>query len=229
LGGSGAVYYKVDGGSAVIDAVGFTASHLHVQLSRFIVSDAFLKPIAKALEKIVPSVFKRVEFLPVALAEAIYLIDQDIRDRTSVLISCGMFSTAVAVVTGDSLIALDSFDMGTVHAVNDISIVMHIGFMDALKLAESPMSKTRDIVDARLEDMAQQIRDIIEQADKKLFEKPFFLVGGEVSSALHAHGIFEKVLGKEITKCADPYTEKTAGEVLSRDALISLALKKFYA
>ena len=227
LGGGKAIYYKIDNGNAIIDALGYTAHRLEAQVSRSIISDKFIKQVGAALSI---TRLKKAEFIPTVLAEAMYLVDEDIRDRSCVLISTGMFTTSVAVVTGDELAAISSFEMGLAHAINDVSIVMKISYARAKEMVADPGAfikggTVNDIIKARLEDMSERIFGIINKMDKKLFKKPFFICGGYLDSHLGARELFEKAFDVKITQGLCPYTEQNIADDLSRDAVISLALK----
>jgi len=225
LRGGRAVYYKIDGGNALIDAVGFTATRtLQAQVSKLTISDRFARQVATALVGIRGVVPRKL--IPSVQAEAVYLIDSHVRDKTCVLISSGMMTTSVAVVAGDELCALETFDMGSAHAINDVSIVMSVAYGKAREMVNMPNNiRIAAILEARFEDMAEQVADILKCMDKNLMKKPFYICGGHVDAMMGARKLFERALNVKITPLVCPFTESNVPDEVSRDAVITMALK----
>ena len=225
--GGRAIYYKIDNGNAIIDALGYTAHRLEAQISRLVIKDSFIKQVGAALAG---TRLSKAEFIPTVLAEAVYLIDEEIRDSACVLISCGMFTTSVAVIAGDELASIATFEMGLAHAINDVSIVMKISYPRAKEMVTDPNlfikgGTVKEIIKARLEDMAERIYGVINKIDKKLFKKPFYICGGYVDAFPGARELFEKAFDVQITHGVCPYTEKNIPDDITRDAVINFALR----
>ena len=170
--------------------------------------------------------FKKVTFMPVVLAEANYLLDTFIRDTTCVLISCKMFDTSIAVVTGDQLVALETIHMGTAHVINDISLVKNCDYISAQAMlahykGEGEIAK---IVTARIEDIAEQIQSTIGIIDPALYSKPVYICGGYIDAIPNAKKIIEQALVTKITQLACPYNETNKPDITSRDAVIYVTL-----
>jgi len=217
--GGRAIYYRVDGGAPIIDAVEHTVNReLEVQVSHIETSPMFTEILRRSLAK-----YKKLRLLPVSLCEAKYLIDQTERDRTCVLLSCKMFSTTVSVVAGDQLCAVETFNMGTAHIVNDISIMMHMEYNKARELF-GKNDKNNPITRARLEDMAEQVVSIEKGLDTHLLKHKFYMCGGHADAVAGAKEIFETALGVKITVLGCPLTEQNLPDKTSIDAVILNAL-----
>lgn len=216
-----AVYHKIDDGKPVIDAVGFTAKNsLATQISIISVSNEFIKTVGQAVAR----KFRRVEFLPLALAESLYLIDRDIRDSGAVLISFQTSSTSVMFSIGDSICSLSTDFQGSAHFINDVSIVMKKGYLEAKKMVANPTDKVKDIIMARLETLAEHLYSAIKSMDAKLFSKPHYICG-ELGDGMEGIVDFlSTALGVKVTKVACPLTDEPDLSDLSRRSLVNLAL-----
>ena len=216
-----AVYYKVDDGRATVDIRGVSGKTVNAQISVFAVTDTFIRTVSESLYG---SKFKKVVFLPVTLAEALYLIDLEVRDATCVLLSCGISTTSVSVICGDSLVAHTSVDIGFAHCVNDVSVTMKVGYSAAKDYVMNPNDKIKDITMARLEEIAEHIFADINALDKKLYKKPFYICGGYIDTLPNSVDLLSAALDVKIEQCPCPFTEENTPAV-SRDAVIRLALR----
>ena len=218
LNGGSAVYYKVDGGSPVLDAVGQVASRIEVQVSHLEISAHFLNAIEAC--RAIDRNFSRLDFVPVVQAEANYLIDTHVRDKTCVLVSCKLTDTSVAVVVGDQIVAIETFDMGVAHVINEISLDKGVDYYKAVEMFERydkfDVDKIGGIVKARLEDMAEQVNTIITRLDHGLLGRPVYVCGGYTDNIF---GAFPEYLK---TMC--PLNEVNPPDIVSRDAVIFQSL-----
>ena len=237
------VCYYVDGGHPLHDAVGLVCSDLTARVS-IVVADSYF---TENVREVVAKDFK-LEFLPSALAEAMYLIDEDTRDRTCTLISCGMFSTTVSVISGDGLVSTNSFNMGRAHVVNDVSIVLETDYNSASALLDKVILSVKmnehdnyelittkrklnfaaetvnDIIKARLEVIAENITRLIRRTDPNLLTYPIYITGGTTDTILGARDFLEKAIAAPITQCVCPFTKQNKPGQLSLASLINLAI-----
>ena len=225
LNGGRPVYFKVDNGFPILDAMGrIVKNKLEANVSHLAVDPHFFDIIYSCHDII--DRFKKVVFLPIALAEANYLIDVHVRDKTCVLISSKMFTTSVTVVVGDQICALETLETGMAHVINEIILVKNSSYNFAKEIIKTPGvdAEVQDIVNARLEDMSEQIFSAIFSFDRNLFNRPFYICGGYIDAIPGAREIFEKTLGVKITQLFCPLSESNKPDVISRDAIVSLAL-----
>ena len=237
-----AVYYKIDGGRAIIDARGQMASKLECQVCVTLAAESFLKAVAPCLGKW----YSKIEFVPQITAEARYLIDEEKRDATCVLVSSQQFYTSVAVVSGDSIVYLRSFNMGLAHVVNDVSVVLAIDY-DVAKLivGEAVLSvamgdndnyqistgeKTRkfaaakinDIIKCRLNVMSEHILNAVKSADGELLSAEFFICGGFLDSVNGVRDFWSKAIGVQLKQCVDPFTKLNSADEIGIRSLLRL-------
>jgi cell division ATPase FtsA len=224
-GGGNVVYFTIDGGKPILNAVGFKAEKIvEAQVATTTFAVEFTSVIKKCLAA-APS-FRHVNFIPIAKAEANYLIDSAVRDGTCVLISSKMFSTSAAVVSGDEICAIETFDMGTAHIENDISLVLNVGYHKAHEMFanyKGAHDNLDAIVRARVDDIGEQITAAISKMGKGLLEFPFFICGGYLDLAPGAVETKKKNLNVKIGTLGCPFNEVNLPDVVSNDAVISMS------
>lgn len=223
IGDGRAVYYRIDGDKPVINPVGSVVQHeLLAGISYITISQSFCDVLRKFAA--MTRAFKKINMIPVVLAEAKYQISQHTRDRTCVVISCKMLSTSVAAIMGDQIVAVETFHMGTAHVINDIMNFSHVDFATAkanyfgLKTTTAQMYP---IAKARIDEIADQIRSIVKNIDNKLFERPFYILGGHIDAIVGCVEALEKSFGVTITPLVCPFTESNAPDKVSIDAVVN--------
>lgn len=240
-----AVYYRLDDGRPVINAVGSIAKRVQAQISLIACSNAFINTIRSCL---VGSGLHRVEFISAPLAQCLYFIDEETRDKTAVMISCGMFATSVSVCSGDGLVYLRTFDQGIAHVINDVSVVLNIRFEAANLLVNEAVLSVKmndddnyevmhggrkakfsaltvnDIIKSRMEVMGDTIVRLINAADSKLINNPIYICGGHLDAVGGARDFFSKIIGAHISQCVCPLTKQNKPSELTVAALLNLAL-----
>jgi cell division ATPase FtsA len=241
-----AVWYKLDDGRPVISASGAVAKKVQAQISMISCMNSFINTVKNCLAG-VP--VRRIEFIASALAEPLYLIDEETRDKTCVLISTSMFATSVAVASGDGLIYLKSFDQGIAHAANDVSIVLDVDFEIARSLVNEAVISVKmrehdnyeityegkrmkfsadtvnDIIKSRMEVIAENIQRLLKSADPQIITNaPIFICGGYLDAVGGARDFLSHAVGAPITQCVDPYTKGNKEGENGVNALIRLAL-----
>lgn len=240
-----AVYYRIDEGRPIINALGQVAKKVQAQISLITCANSFIQTVRSCL---VGSGLRRVEFISATLAECLYLIDEETRDKTAIMISCGMFRTTVAVCSGDGLVYMRTFDQGIAHVINDVSVVLSIKFdaanilvneavlsvkmheddnyevMHGGRKAKFSASTVNEIIKSRMEVMGDHIVRIINAADNKLVQSPIFICGGNLDAVGGARDFFSKIIGAHISQCVCPFTKQNKPSELTLSALLNLAL-----
>ena len=125
------IYYQLDDGRAVVDPMNQMSSSLYGQVSYLFVENNFKNVVSMALKNLG---MQRFEFLSGNLAEALFLIEPQVRDRCAILIDIGYITSSIMLVKGDGLLFLKSFSIGSGHIAADLSTVLEIGFDEAKKL-----------------------------------------------------------------------------------------------
>jgi hypothetical protein len=221
-----AVYFKIDGGKPIMNANGHTAQKtLQAFSSHIKVLQDFTTPL-KTCGAFMRA-YKNVEYVPTTLAEANYLVPTEIRDKTCVLISCGMFTTSISVVTGDQLVATETCFMGTAHLLNDVSLMLRKPYLHAKELITNFRDEpgtVHEIIGARVGDIGEQLFAYINNIDRGLFIRPFYICGGHIDAISGARERLEKSLKVKISQLKCPFNETNAPDQVSRDAVISYCL-----
>ena len=76
----------------------------------------------------------QIEFVSTSLAQAMYLVDAEVRDRIAVIADVGYISTTISVVHGDGILFQKSFGYGGGYITASLSESFNISFDDAENL-----------------------------------------------------------------------------------------------
>ena len=125
------ICYHLNDSKKCIDPVGEIASKIKGTFGVIVAENNFFETINKAIKQIG---IEQAEYISSALAEALYLLDPEIRDSGAVLIDVGFISTSVAVVKGEALVHLCAFSMGGGHITGDLCQCLEISYENAEKL-----------------------------------------------------------------------------------------------
>ncbi len=123
-----AIVYELDDGRRLANPVGAVSQILKGKLSFVLCDNSFIEICRSAM---LTCGFKSVEFVSNALAQAMYLIDAETRDKVAVLADVGYISTTVSVVFGDGIIYQNSFDYGGGYVTAGLSERYSIDFAEA--------------------------------------------------------------------------------------------------
>lgn len=125
------INFTLDDNKKCMNPKGQVSSKLAGEISFVLADNYFINAINKILLNFG---IENVEYISSPLAEAIYLIDPEIRDTGAIIIDCGYISTHVAFVKGDGLVGLNNFSVGGGHVTSDLSQILQIGFKNAENL-----------------------------------------------------------------------------------------------
>lgn len=215
-----ALYYTLDSGTKVENAVNETTTSLHALVSFVFVDNIFLNHVTNALEQIG---VKNIEFISNSLAEGLYLLDKETRQNPCVLVDSGYITSSVVQIMHNGLTELKSFSLGGGHITSDLSELLKIPFYSAeqlkrkivLTLDAKPSDYYEAIVDNKIRkfsaktvnDIALARIDMLADTIKKSFAEfkikpkaiaPIYLTGGGVSYIKGIRDYLTKYLGFEI-------------------------------
>ena len=245
------ICYELDNGERLIDPKGRVTTALTATLSFVLSERNFVGTISQAISALDIPV---VEFISQVLAEAMFLLEPEQRDRCAILVDCGYLTTSVAVVVGDGIVHLRSFSLGGGMITADIAEMLEVPFEVAeimkqnIALTGKPSENEKMSVNyngqtyqfetlAVYEITLRKIRQISQMISRSLetceYERPDYipinLTGGGIS---YIKGICETIrefLGKEV-KVVEPevpqMSEPTNSAVLG---LLDLALRQNHA
>lgn len=104
-----AIVYELDDFRRLANPVGAVSEILSGKLSFVLCSNYFIEAVKQPL---LDCGFKNVECVSSALAEALYLVDAETRDRIAVIANVGYISTTFSIIQGDGLMFQYSFPFG---------------------------------------------------------------------------------------------------------------------
>lgn len=125
------IVYELDDFRRVANPVNYVSEILKAKLSFVICKNYFIECVEPIIKE---SGIKKVEFVSMPLAEALYLVDADSRDRLAILLDVGYITTTLSIIQGDGLIYMKSFDYGGGYITASLCDRFSIDFEDAENL-----------------------------------------------------------------------------------------------
>lgn len=244
--GTHSIYYILGDNNKVYNPVGQVASRLSACLCLIFVDNKFLNIVSKAL---IWMGIDKFNFVCSAYAQAMYLFDEDMRDRYVLFVDCGYITTSVALVKGGGLLELSSFSLGSGHIAGDLSTLFKIPFNSALKLLRKivlcikpSVSDTYDLmIDGKITQIGMNVANAIVESRMEMiahgiqkcfmswkFEFPDFipiiLTGGGISFIKGGKDFLAKILGRNVELASIPYSQLNKQNFTSSMAVLNCAL-----
>ncbi len=245
------ICYELDDEERVIDPRGKVSTRMTATLSFMLCERNFIGLVSKGIHDLgIPF----VEFISETLAEAMYLVPPDQRDRSVILVDCGYLTTSVAVIVGDGIVHLRSFALGGGQLTADIAEMLGVPFDVAeilkqnIALTGQPTENEKMTVnyagaDHNIETLAvyeitmRKIRQIAKMINKSLesceYERPdyipIYLTGGGISYIRGVCESLSKLLGKEVAVIKPDVAHMAEPVNSSVVSLLDLALKQNHA
>ena len=209
-----AVVYELDDFRRLANPVGSVSSILKGKLSFVLCTNYFIEAVKPAL---VAAGIKNVECVSSALAQAMYLIDAETRDRTAILADIGYITTTFTIIQGDGLLYQKSFAYGGGYITAELSEKFGLDFAVAerlkkkISLSQLSSSASYDLIEAdngeyynltelqqavknSLDGLCESIEETIEQSGYIIPEYvPLMITGGGIS---YIRGAKEHVSGR---------------------------------
>lgn len=241
------IYYELDDGRKLMNPQGCVSSSLGGLASFIMVDYGFYNMIDKVLNEI--GIYN-IEFICSALAESVYLIPADEREKGAILVDCGYITTSVTCVVGDGITDLKSFSIGGGHITSDLAEVLRIPFYSAENLKRKviltinaqdndkyetivehgmetfSVKIVNEIVLSRLDMMVEAINTSIQ-----LFEYPvpqnmkIYLTGGGLTYIKGAKDYISKALMREIEIITPTPMQFNKPELAGALAILDAGLK----
>lgn len=243
-----AVFFVLDNNSKHQNPVGFETSAMGALVSYVFADNNFIKIVKEALLNLGVN---SVEFLSETLAESLYLLPLEVRDKNAIIINSGYITTSVCLVRGGGLLNMFSFSMGGGNITSDLSECLEISFADAEVLKRKmvvsvepkeedmydisvdgkivPISQktANEIVDSRIEALSKAVLKCFESFDYDYPDStPIFLTGGGLSYIRGAKDRLSKYLGKNIELLIPPEPELNKPHFSSVLGLLDMAIKQ---
>ncbi len=242
-----AVVYELDDFRRLANPVGSVSGILKGKLSFVLCNNYFIETVRSV---IAGAGVDSVEFVSISLAEALYLLEADVRDRIALVCDIGYISTTVMIIQGDGILYQKSFPYGGGYITADITQKYQMEFDDAEKLKRKvnlscqttsrefdlldgengeyySVEEVKNVIKDSLDGLCEYISTTLETSGYVLPDYvPLMITGGGISSL---RGAKEHVSGRlnmavEIVAPKVPLMDKpTESSILS---LLDLALEQ---
>ena len=126
-----AIVFELDDFRRLANPVGAVSEILKGKLSFVLCNNYFIEFITDAVKS---SGINNVEFISTALAESMYLLDEDVRDRIAVLVDVGYITSTFTLIQGDGVLYQNTFAFGGGHITGALVEEYEIPFDLAEKL-----------------------------------------------------------------------------------------------
>ncbi len=126
-----AIVYELDDYRRLASPIGATSEILKGKLSFVLCDNRFIDLVTSSVKSGGAS---SVEFVSRSLAEAMYLVNAETRDRIAQILDVGYISTTFSIVQGDGIIFEKAIDYGGGYITAALSHALGISFDDAERL-----------------------------------------------------------------------------------------------
>ncbi len=240
------MYYVLDDGNKTNSCVGSYSTSVRAHVSLVFVENKFVHMINSIMHDIGNI---ECEFVCSTLAEGVYLLDQDERNTSTILIDCGYISTSVSHMVGEGLADLQSFSQGGGFITADLAEALELTFADAEQLKRKlilsiqatgidyyeiygddqvfkiPAKDANNIVLGRVDAMVEYINDCIANFDNPVEDDaPVYLTGGGLSYLKGIKNYLTKALNRPVTIVKPRALQYRNPELSSVISLLDFAL-----
>ena len=241
-----AIVYELDDFRRLANPLGVQSEILKGKLSFVVASEYFMENVANVLKK---QGVLDVECVSSTLAQALYLLEAETRDRTAVILDVGYIASSLTIVQGDGIVFEKSFDFGGGYITAGLSDKFELDFHVAEKLKRKvnlyscgsglcdliemdngeyfPLEEIKNSVVYSLETLCEKVMESIEESGFNIPEYiPLMITGGGISFIRGAKEHLAKRIGMPVSilKPKVPMMENpTESSILS---LLNLALEQ---
>ncbi len=245
-----AVYYTTSDNRRSIDPVGMISDSLEGYLSYFLADEhGFLEIFRNMLSEYG---IRKTVFLPLSLAEALYLIPSEKRDENAILLDIGYMSMTFSVVCGNGIVYQSACSAGGGHVAAQVygegedgipfrvlEAMMAkvnlsskdagdsvIEYIDKDSLYTFPVQELKERIKGGLDLICEVINKCLElYGDRSIDYKPVLLTGGGITGIRGAREHLSARLNKVVEIVAPnlPYYNKAAQSSLL--SLLDMALR----
>ena len=242
------IYFVLSDNRRVVDPVGERSSRLSASISCIWADNTFIEIINGILSNLG---IQNCEYLSSPLAEGMYLLDENQREKYAIIIDCGYISTSVSLIRGKGLVMLNSFSLGGGHISADLQQCLHIPFASAEQLKSkvvlsiSPsqndvyevqiqsktvpvsMQMTNAVVCARIDMIASAINKCLNlcKEEHPEFVDVYLTVGG-ISYIRGAKDQLSKSIGRNVKLLMPKDAQMSKAYLSSTLGLLDMALEK---
>lgn len=126
-----AIVYELDDFRKTANPIGIKSEILKGKLSFIVCSEYFIKCVKNVL---LNCGVQTVECVSTSLAQALYLLDTDTRDRIAVIADVGYISTTLSIIQGDGIVFEKTFPYGGGYITASLTEKLDVDFSVAERL-----------------------------------------------------------------------------------------------
>jgi len=240
-----AIVYELDDFRRMANPVGATSEILSGRLSFILCSNYFIEVVKNT---ILEAGVSNVECVSSALAEALYLVDPEARDKIAISLNVGYISTTLSIIQGDGLLYQYSFPFGggylTAALVERFTLPFSVAENLKRKINLSALPFENEMIEAddgetysldevlltiktSLDSLCAIINEAFEKSGYSLPERlSFFLTGGGIAYIRGAKEYVSERLNRQIEIVAPkvPLMDKPSNSTML--SLLDLALEQ---
>lgn len=210
-------YYQVDGGEYTMRPVGMSGRTLSAKVSVIAASLDFMDDVELRLRNLN---IKVKGFMAPAMGEAVLLMPPEERDRTVAMVDVGYLHTELMIMQGDALVDYRVLPVGGGDVAADLAYGLEVPFKTAeevkrafafdgdgdIELGDGGSGTrrfergfTNEIITARVDELADMVREVLEDTDAKPDAKaPLYLTGGGIALMRGGREYLSKALKRDI-------------------------------
>ncbi|MBE7087578.1 MAG: hypothetical protein E7369_04675 [Clostridiales bacterium] len=241
-----AILYELDDFRRLANPIGVKSGVLKGKLSFITCDNSFFEAVVPPLKS---AGIPHVECVSASLAQALFLVEPEIRDRIAVIVDIGYITTTLSIIQGDGILYQKSFGYGGGYITAEISQKFQIEFATAERLKRKvnlcslsvggsyslidcdgeyyPSEEVKNAIVLSLDSLCESLNEGLESSGYVLPDYvPLYVTGGGISYVRGAKEHVSDRLGMmvEIIKPKVPMMDKpTESTVLS---LMDLALEQ---
>lgn len=239
------ICYNLDDANSTVEPLNCLAEKINGQISYIFINENFSKVVSSVLDRLE---ITQYEYVSSCLAEALYLLPSEERDKQAILIDVGYITSSVMLVGGDGLMFMRSFSVGSGHICADLCQVLEISYTVAKQLyqkinlnlqflptdtyalnsgAEIKAAEANEIVKARIEDIADYVIRCFDSYQSEInLSTPIYITGGGLTYTKGAIEHLSRALNKRITPASTLDPLKNKPEFSSAYGLLHIAAEQ---
>ena len=240
-----AIVYELDDFRRIAYPEGIQSEILKGKLSFVVCSDYFINVVKNTL---IDAGLKNIDCVSSVLAQALYLVEPETRDRVAIILDVGYISTTFSIIQGDGIMYQNSFSFGggylTASLVDKFDIDMDVAekLKRKVNLSSISQASNTDIIEAdngkyynveeikavlknTLEVLCEKVNDAFDDCGLIIPEYvPLFITGGGISYLRGAKEYVSNRLGMMVDVIAPkvPMMDKPSESTIL--SLLDLAL-----
>ncbi|MBQ9081353.1 MAG: hypothetical protein IJY26_01800 [Clostridia bacterium] len=236
-----ALYFITSDSRKVRDPSGIVSSTLQANVCYMLSSTYFNSTLRDMLREYG---FKNVYFVPTSYAQATYLLSEEKRRESAVMLDIGTLSSTVSIVYGDGIFQEKTFWVGEGHIVAELCQKWEISYADALEVLKQAnlfrlggvdiqitedkrvtVDKVNEIIKFGLDKLCEPLAAFLEECSAISANRTLLITGEGITGIRGAVEHISKRLNRETDVLAPelPYYNKPS--MSSKISLLHYALK----